>query len=67
MKVLLLENISAAAGQAFRAAGYEVEAHGSALEERELAGKIGGVSVLGVRSKTRIRRWLYPRPICLAN
>ena len=48
MKVLLLENISAAAGQAFRAAGYEVEAHGSALE------KIQGVSVLGVRSKTRI-------------
>jgi D-3-phosphoglycerate dehydrogenase / 2-oxoglutarate reductase len=54
LKVLLFENISAAAAQAFRNAGYEVEAHGSALGERELVEKIGGVSVLGVRSKTRI-------------
>jgi len=54
LQVLLLENISAAAARAFRAAGYEVEAHGSALGERELVEKIGGVSVLGVRSKTRI-------------
>ena len=54
LKVLLLENISAAAAHAFRAAGYEVEAHGSALEEPQLVEKIRDVSVLGVRSKTRI-------------
>ena len=54
MKVLLLENISAAAAAAFRAAGYEVEAHKAALEERELVEKVRGASMLGVRSKTRI-------------
>ena len=54
MKVLLLENISAAAVEAFRAAGYEVEAHKAALEERELIEKVRAVSLLGVRSKTRI-------------
>lgn len=54
MKALLLENISGAASDAFRAAGYEVESHKSALEERELIEKIPGVSILGVRSKTRI-------------
>jgi len=54
LKVLLLENISAAAVEAFRAAGYEVEAHKAALEERELIEKVRAVSLLGVRSKTRI-------------
>ena len=54
MKVLLLENISAVAVQQFRTAGYEVEAHKSALEERDLIEKIRGVSILGVRSKTRV-------------
>jgi D-3-phosphoglycerate dehydrogenase / 2-oxoglutarate reductase len=54
LKVLLLENISAAAIEAFRAAGYEVETHKAALEERELIEKVRAVSLLGVRSKTRI-------------
>ena len=54
MKALLLENISAVAVDQFRAAGYEVEPHQSALEERELIEKIRGVSILGVRSKTKI-------------
>lgn len=54
MKVLLLENISAAAVEAFRGAGYEVESLKAALEERELVEKVRGASVLGVRSKTRI-------------
>jgi len=54
LKVLLLENISAAAAAAFRAAGYEVEAHKAALEERELVEKVRDASMLGVRSKTRI-------------
>ena len=54
MKALLLENISAVAVEQFRAAGYEVESHKSALEEHELLEKIRGVSILGVRSKTRV-------------
>ncbi len=54
MKVLLLENISAAAGEMLRGAGYEVESLKPALEERELIEQVRGVSVLGVRSKTRI-------------
>ena len=54
MKVLLLENISAVAVQVFRDAGYEVESLKPALDERELVEKIQGVSVLGVRSKSRV-------------
>ncbi len=56
MKVLLLENISAVAAQVFRDAGYEVESSKAALEERELIEKIRGVSILGVRSKTRVSK-----------
>src|SRR5215472_11682719 len=56
LKVLLLENISAVAVQVFRDAGYEVESLRAALEERELIEKIRGVSVLGVRSKTRVSK-----------
>ena len=54
MKVLLLENISAAAVEGFRAAGHEVESLKAALDEGELLEKIRGVSILGARSKTRI-------------
>jgi D-3-phosphoglycerate dehydrogenase len=54
LKVLLLENISAVAVELFRGAGYEVESLKAALEEQELAEKVRGASVLGVRSKTRI-------------
>lgn len=54
MKVLLLENISAVAVEQFRDAGYDVESHQAALEERELVEKVRGASILGVRSKTRI-------------
>jgi D-3-phosphoglycerate dehydrogenase / 2-oxoglutarate reductase len=56
LKVLLLENISAVAAEQFRAAGYEVESLKPALEERELIEKIRGVSILGVRSKTRVSK-----------
>lgn len=54
MKVLLLENISTVAVEGFRAAGYEVESHKAALEETELFEKIAEVSILGVRSKTKV-------------
>ena len=54
MKALLLENISAVAVEVFRDAGYDVESLKPALEEGELIEKIRGVSILGVRSKTRV-------------
>jgi len=56
LKVLLLENISAVAVDQFRAAGYEVESHKPALEERQLIAKIRDASILGVRSKTPVSR-----------
>ena len=54
MKVLLLENISGVAATQFEEAGFEVEALKCALDEAKLAQKIGGASILGVRSKTHI-------------
>ena len=56
MKVLLLENISAVAVEQFRAAGYEVESHKPALEERDLIAKVRDATILGVRSKTPVSR-----------
>lgn len=55
-KVLLLENISAVAVGQFRAAGYDVESHKSALEESDLIEKIRDASILGVRSKTNVSK-----------
>jgi D-3-phosphoglycerate dehydrogenase / 2-oxoglutarate reductase len=54
LKVLLLENISGVAATQFEEAGFAVESQKRALTERELIGKVGGVSILGVRSRTRI-------------
>jgi len=54
LKVLLLENISGVAVSQFEEAGFEVEALKGAMEERELVEKVRGISILGVRSKTRI-------------
>jgi D-3-phosphoglycerate dehydrogenase / 2-oxoglutarate reductase len=56
LKVLLLENISAAAVEQFRAAGYDVESHKAALDESELVARICDATVLGVRSKTPVSR-----------
>ncbi len=54
MKALLLENISGLAASAFSAGGFEVESISSALDEAELKEKIRDVTVLGVRSKTKV-------------
>jgi D-3-phosphoglycerate dehydrogenase / 2-oxoglutarate reductase len=54
LKALLLENISGLAASAFAAGGLEVETVSSALEEAELIEKIRDVTVLGVRSKTKV-------------
>jgi D-3-phosphoglycerate dehydrogenase len=54
VKALLLENISGVAASAFASKGFEVEMLSAALDEQELAKKIDGVTVLGVRSKSQV-------------
>ena len=55
IKILLLENISDAAVQQFKDSDYaEVEKLSGALSEAELAEKIKGVHILGIRSKSKI-------------
>jgi len=54
LKVLLLENISGVAVSQFEEAGFTVESHKGAMNEAELVKKIPGVSILGVRSKSRV-------------
>ena len=54
IKVLLLENIHESARQLFEGDGFQVETTSAALTESELAQRIGGVHVLGIRSKTHV-------------
>lgn len=56
MKVLLLENIESAAAENFTKEGYQVEALKSALTEDELITLIKDVSILGIRSKTKVTK-----------
>ncbi len=55
IKILLLENISEAAIEEFREAGYNnIERLSGALDEKELSQKLKGVHLLGIRSKTQV-------------
>lgn len=54
MKALLLENISGVAKSRLADAGFEVETISGALNGETLKQKLRGVSLLGIRSKTRI-------------
>jgi len=54
MKVLLLENLHADAADRFRDEGYDVQVEPAALDDAELAERLKGVHVLGLRSKTRV-------------
>jgi D-3-phosphoglycerate dehydrogenase len=57
VNILLLENISEEAVNAFREAGYSsVEALKGALSEEELIAKLGDVHILGIRSKTQVTK-----------
>ncbi len=56
MKVVLLENIHPLAAEAFRRAGFEVDARPGSLSEHELSEVLQGVSLLGIRSNTTITR-----------
>lgn len=53
--ILLLENIHPVAAESFRTGGaFRVETTAGSPSEDELVGRLGGVQVLGIRSKTRI-------------
>ncbi len=54
IKVLLLENIHSDAARLFKAEGYSLESINKSLSEKELAEKIKDVSILCIRSKTRV-------------
>ena len=54
IRVLLLENIHPQAEALFRDEGYQVECLPGALDEEELCARISEVSILGLRSKTRL-------------
>ncbi|MGO4604062.1 phosphoglycerate dehydrogenase [Terrabacter sp. 2YAF2] len=54
MKVLLLENIHTVAAETFRRNGFEVELRSGSLSEAELVEALRGVSVLGIRSNTKV-------------
>ena len=54
VRVLLLEQIHPDAETILRSAGFEVESVGRALDEDELVGRVGDVTLLGLRSKTHI-------------
>jgi D-3-phosphoglycerate dehydrogenase / 2-oxoglutarate reductase len=54
VKVLLLENIHPVAVEAFRRAGFEVDARPGSLSEAELCDVLSGVSLLGIRSNTKV-------------
>lgn len=54
IKLLLLENISTEAVNAFREQGFQVDHHTKSLSEDELVAKIGQYHAIGIRSKTKI-------------
>ncbi|MDH3237296.1 MAG: phosphoglycerate dehydrogenase [Deltaproteobacteria bacterium] len=54
MKALLLENIHSGAVRVFKAAGFKVEAVPQSPGKKVLAQRMEDVSVLGIRSKTRL-------------
>ena len=56
MKVLLLENVHPVAPETFRRNGFEVEVRPGSLNEAELVEALAGVSVLGIRSNTKVTR-----------
>ncbi len=67
MKVLLLENIHAAAAETLQQAGFTVKRFPSALEPEELAEEIHDAVFVGVRSRTQLSGALLEQaPLLLA-
>ncbi|MEK7634094.1 MAG: phosphoglycerate dehydrogenase [Patescibacteria group bacterium] len=61
IKVLLLENINQEAVKAFEKEGYPVEYYGKTLPHDELMEKIKNISVLCIRSRTKINEELLKK------
>lgn len=59
MKALLLESIHPAAVAALTSAGYEVDTRDWSLGEAELIDALDGVSLLGIRSNTRVTEAVF--------
>ena len=56
MKILLLENIHIDAVGHFKEEGYTIETLNKSIDENELCEKIKDVSILGIRSKTKVTK-----------
>lgn len=56
MKALLLENIEIGAKEILEKEGYQVELIQTALDEKNLSEKIKDISILGIRSKTKVTK-----------
>jgi D-3-phosphoglycerate dehydrogenase len=54
IRVLLLENVHSSAHELVRTEGFRLETCPGSLAEDELAARVRGVHVLGIRSKTRV-------------
>ncbi len=54
VKVLLLENIHSVATESLRREGFEVETRSGSLSEGDLVETLRGVSLLGIRSNTKV-------------
>ncbi len=54
MKALLLENIHPLAVESLQRAGFEVELRAASMTEAELLAALPGVSLLGIRSNTKV-------------
>ena len=54
IKLLLLENISMEAVNAFKEQGFQVDHYTKSWSEDELVEKIGNYHAIGIRSKTKI-------------
>jgi D-3-phosphoglycerate dehydrogenase len=56
VKALLLENVHPVAAEIFRRNGFEVEVRPGSLNEADLVDALAGVTVLGIRSNTKVTR-----------
>ncbi|PJA55891.1 phosphoglycerate dehydrogenase, partial [Candidatus Roizmanbacteria bacterium CG_4_9_14_3_um_filter_33_18] len=67
MKVLLLENINQEAVKLFEKEGYPVEYYEKTLPYNELMEKVKNISILGIRSRTKINEELLKKAIRLIS
>src|SRR3990167_8038560 len=56
LRMTIIENIKSTAAANFQKEGYQVETFKSALSEEDLVKKIKDVSILGIRSKTKVSK-----------